>query len=289
MFSDCASDISSCAVRRGDPADRCPQEHAQEEHRRHRLAICDTEVCVAQRGAHEAAEVLVDLEFLRGGGEHPRKQAVLAEQIKGLFSPAAAKQLQKLVEQPCGRHVGEQRDVRTNGTTGGLFDGEIEFRGKAHGAQHAYRVLTQTLVRIADQDQAALIDVAHAVDVVPDAEVGNVVIERIAGEVAAPDVLFDGAVDVVAQDTAFVVVRNVVVLVNGGGPKGRYFDDLAAESHMCEPEPPADEPAIAEQSPHLVRRRVGRNVEVLRVQAEQCIPHTAADQEGLVTGLVQSV
>ncbi len=39
-------------------------------------------------------------------------------------------------------------------------------------------------------------------DVVPDREVGDVVVERVGGEVAPPHVLVDGAVDVVAQDAA---------------------------------------------------------------------------------------
>src|SRR5690606_5807363 len=45
------------------------------------------------------------------------------------------------------------------------------------------------------------------------------------------------------------------------------------------PEPPADEPAVAEQVFYLLRQRIRDDVEVLRMAAEQQIPHTATYQE----------
>src|SRR5262249_37428650 len=56
--------------------------------------------------------------------------------------------------------------------------------------------------RIADEPQAARLDVFEAADVIPEREVRDVVVERVRGEVTAPDIVVDGAVDVVAQDAA---------------------------------------------------------------------------------------
>jgi hypothetical protein len=71
---------------------------------------------------------------------------------------------------------------------------------------------------------------------------------------------------------------DAVVLVDRRvrGPKRRDFDDLVAEAHMREMEAAPDQPAVAEQLLDLVRMRVGRDIEVLRVQAEQQVAHGAA-------------
>ena len=57
------------------------------------------------------------------------------------------------------------------------------------------------------------------------------------------------------------------------GAKSRDLDDLPAEEHMREPKAPADQAAIAKQPLHLFGQRVGRDVEVLRLDAEQQIAH----------------
>ena len=72
-----------------------------------------------------------------------------------------------------------------------------------------------------------------------------------------------------------------LVPLRGGarGAEGGHLDDLAAEEDVRQAEAPAHEPAVAEQPLHLLRQRVGRDVEVLRFQAEQQIAHAAADQK----------
>jgi hypothetical protein len=41
--------------------------------------------------------------------------------------------------------------------------------------------------------------------VIPNRKIGDVVIERVAGEVATPDVIIDGAIDVVANNEATLI------------------------------------------------------------------------------------
>ena len=84
-------------------------------------------------------------------------------------------------------------------------------------------------------------------------------------------------------------MRGIVVGVDGRRTKRRYLDDLAAETDVRKPEAAADEPAVREQRAHLLGRCVGRNVEVLGVQTDQCVTHTAAHEECLVARLVEPI
>jgi hypothetical protein len=63
------------------------------------------------------------------------------------------------------------------------------------------------------------------------------------------------------------------------GAEGRDLDDLAAEDHVREAEAPADQAQVAEQRLDLLGRRVGGDVEILRMAADQQVAHGAADQE----------
>ena len=66
-------------------------------------------------------------------------------------------------------------------------------------------------------------------------------------------------------------------------PEGGHLDDLAvAEVDVGQPEAPADEPAVAEDGPHLARVGVGGEVEVLGRGVEQQVADAAAHEVGLV-------
>ena len=58
---------------------------------------------------------------------------------------------------------------------------------------------------------------------------------------------------------------------------------------MGQTETATDQPAIAEQCLDLIGRRIGRDVEILGMQLEHRVTHAAANEEGLVACLVQSV
>ena len=100
-------------------------------------------------------------------------------------------------------------------------DLEAELRLEACRAQHAHGILAKAGLRIADQPQAPGGDVFHAADVVPDGEVGDVVVERIGREIAAPDVFVDGAVDVVPQDASGLIEFALGILIRGVAACGR--------------------------------------------------------------------
>ncbi len=112
------------------------------------------------------------------------------------------------------------------------IDRETELGRESNGAQHPHRVLAQSPVGIADENQLAAFDVRDTAHVVPDTEVTDVVVERIAGEVTAPDVLIDAAVDIVANDPSLLVMLDIIALIDGSGPEGGDLDDLAAKANM---------------------------------------------------------
>ena len=170
-----------------------------------------------------------------------------------------------------------------------LIDLEAELGRETDCAQHAYRVFPHAYFRITYEDDALVVNILETAGVIPDTEIGNVVVEGITGEVAPPRILIDGAVDVVAQNTTLLVTMVVVVFTERTCPESRDLDDLATEADMRQAKPPADQPAIAEQPLNLVRRCIGRDIKILGMQLEHRVTHTASNEEGLVTRLVQSV
>ncbi len=177
----------------------------------------------------------------------------------------------------------------------GLFcHREAELGGKPHRPQHPHRVFLETDLRIADGADDAGVEVGEAAGVVDDREIGDIVGKRVDGEVAAQGVLFGGAVDVVPQDHAIVILQHARVplpvlhlarlyrlgfrLIRRLGTEGRHLDELILEVNVCEAEAPPDKTAVAEQPLHLVGGGVGHDVKILRLSSEQEVAHTAADE-----------
>ena len=133
----------------------------------------------------------------------------------------------------------------------------------------------------------------HAIGVVEDALADRIVIQRVDGEVATLGVVFQGAVDVVAQNAPALVARRliavfVVLVYRVIGAEGRDFDDFAAEMDMHQLEATADDPRVAELGADLFGRGAGGDVEILGRDAQQHVAHAAADQIGLVAGGLQA-
>ena len=160
-------------------------------------------------------------------------------------------------------------------------------------------------------------------DVVPDREVGDVVVERVGGEIAPPDVLVDRAVDVVAQDASGRIEH--ALDESSLSPLRRAGEPAAAARRLQRParrapaprRPPGRHPAAAPRpgdgalaarkvATSMISRpkktcarrkrrptrrqlrnsrltcfgqRIGGDVEILRLHAEQQVAHAAADQE----------
>ncbi len=274
----------------GARAHRLPQQRGEQERGRDGLVRAHAFVRARERAFEQNAEAIRVHGFQRARGrrKHLLEQTVRLQRVKAGKAIARKEKLQRLVEQPRRRRIGKQRPEPRERRRGFRRDGEIEFRSETRRAQHAHRIFAIARVRIADQAQCVLLEIVYAADIVAHAEIGDVVIERVHGEVAAQRVFLDRAVDVVAHD-APVDEMTIAAAVVAGAAKRRDFDDLAAEHDVRKSKAAADQTAVAEQAAHLLGRRVGRDVEILRVAAEQEIAHCAADQKRLITGLVQPV
>ncbi len=75
----------------------------------------------------------------------------------------------------------------------------------------------------------------------------------------------------------------------GRGAKGCDLNNFSAKSNVRKPKSTPDQSAIREQCPHLVRTRIGGDIEILGMQAQQRIPNATTNKKGLVTGFVQPV
>ncbi len=288
-----------------------PQQAGQQEARRHRQAFGHAPVGVGQRQLHEALARRVlrrRLQHRVEDREHAAVEPVAPQFGQALQRMAGLQQLDHLVEQARGRNIGQQRRHLADRRGRLRLDREAQLGGEAHDANDAHRVLAVARGRVADHAQHALLRVLEAVVVVDHDLPGRVVVQRIHGEVAARCVLDLRPPDVVAQHAAagvdhvglaaeFLLRRLLVAadLVGRGRveqrTEGRDLDHLVlaatAEDHMHDAEAPADDERAAEQRLHLLRRRIGGDVEVLRTQTQQQVAHRAADHVGLVPGLLQ--
>ncbi len=213
---------------------------------------------------------------------------MVAQGAEALERMPGHEHLQRFVEQARRRGLLQQRRQLGERRGGGGVDVEVQLGGQARGAQHAHRVLAVARLRVADQAQHPVLQVLHATDVVEHAEIGDVVVHRVDAEVAAHRVFLDAAPDVVAHDPP---IDDVAIAVAGlaRAAEGGHLDDLAAEHHVRQTEPAADQAAVAEQLAHLLRSRVGGDVEVLGLAPEQQVAHRPADQQRAEAGFVQSV
>jgi hypothetical protein len=197
---------------------------------------------------------------------------------------AAGQQLQHLVEDARRRHVLEQLGQARDRHARRLVDLEAELGRDAHRAQHAHRVLPVTPLGVADHAQPAALDVLHAVVKVDHRFVGRVVVQRVDGEVAPRGVVGLRAEHVVGEHPAVRIDR---LLAAGSGAKGGHFDRFRAEHHVHEPEAAADDDRAPEVRLDLLGRGIGGDVEVLRRHADQQVAHGAADEVGMMPGLLQ--
>src|SRR5579863_1641362 len=161
-----------------------------------------------------AHEIGVDSRQERG------EESATAQNLEAARSVTGEKELQRLIEEPRRGHRRKKLAQGPEGARGGGIDVESELRLEARGAQHPHWVLAVARLGIADETELARGNVLDAAHVVPNGKVGDVVVERVGGEIAPPDVLIDRAVDVVAQNPSARIEgagRIVLRLVELGG------------------------------------------------------------------------
>ena len=136
----------------------------------------------------------------------------------------------------------------------------------------------------ADQLQPPGADVGDAADVVPDLLGRRIEVERVDREIAARRVLGLRAVDVVGEQPAVLVGRVVAGL---RGAERRHLDGLRPECTWTRRKRRPMMNARRNSGFTCSGVRVGGDVEILGLDAEQQVAHRAADDEGLEAGLLQ--
>ena len=170
------------------------------------------------------------------------------------------------------------------------IDRQPQLGGQADGAQHAHRILTVARLRLADHAQRLLPQVGDAVVVVDDGFRRRVVIQRIDREIPARGVFCLAAEDVVAQNPPLLVDQRLATAVLAVvAAEGGDLDGFGAHVDVHDLEAAADDARATETVAHLFRRRVGRDVEVLRLQSGEQVAHRAADDERLITAFLQGL
>jgi len=275
----------------GALAYRLPEEHGEQESGRDRLVFADPPVSVLQALGHQGQRefMIQRLEGALGVRKQLCEQTQLPETLEAAHRRAGEEQLQHLLEQPGSRHVGQQGRQACDRCLGRRIDTETELRRKTRGAEHANRILAVARLGIAKQAEHAPLEVLDAVGVVDDREIGDVVVEGVDREVAPQGVLLNRPVDIVAQQHPFVGLLDIGGVVLLAGTKGRHFDDLAAELHVGEAKPPADQTTVPKDLLDLLRTRVCRHVEVLRFTPQQQVTHAAANQVRSEPGRLEPV
>ena len=234
-----------------------PQQRGEQEAGRDRLALPHAGIGAGQCLGDEG---FVGLEE----GIQQRQDAVVqpfvTQPLQAGQAMAAFQQFHHLVEQPCWRHVLQQRSQRADGLERGRIDLEIQLGGKAHGAQHPHRILAVAGGGVTDHAQQPgrqIVHPAHRID----QRLGNrVVIEGVDGEIASVGVFFAGAEHVVVQHPPM----GVGLAIGMGCAEGGDLDGLAPEHHVNDAKAPADDACASKERLHRLGGGVGGYVEVFR-------------------------
>ena len=158
---------------------------------------------------------------------------------------ASLKQFQEFVEQSGRRYVCQQISVSAHHVRNAFVDRKTELSGEPNCSKHTHWIFAQALRRVTNHHKSFMLYVLKTTRVVPNTEIGDVVIQRVTGEIPPPNIFFNHAVDVVTNNAAFHIVGGVVIFMIRRRTKGCYFNYFTAESNMRQSKAAADQAAVA--------------------------------------------
>ena len=203
---------------------------------------------------------------------------------EGVVHVRAQEQAFQLVRHPLGRYAQKLALVRHHAGVGGRLDGEPQLRGEPACPQDAQRVLGEAAGGVAHGAYRARLQVRHAAVRIEDAAFWMVG-QRIHGEVAAGQVLLDGADEGDGLGVARVRVGAIV-------PVGRDLQRLLIHYHGERAVRRARLVRAAagrlEHALHLLPGCVGGHVDIGARPPEQRIAHETAHAPCLEAGFLES-
>jgi hypothetical protein len=159
-----------------------------------------------------------------------------------------------------------------------FFDGEPGSAGMPDDTNHSDRVLEESFIGVTNDPDDPALQVAHAVHVINNGEIGDIIKEAVNGEIAAERILL-GCSKAVHSDGIPVVGRDLFEFRMAS--KGGDLDDLSAlKKDMNEPEPATDDSAVAEEGLDLAGVGVGGDIKILGDPSDEKVPDTSANQIG---------
>ena len=215
-------------------------------------------------------------------GQEDLHQAAIHQQVHRARGAALGHHHHDFLADTLGRDIDNRRRCAFHRGPSGGIDREVQTRGEAGSAQDAQMVLLEAVVRISDRADDSGAQIAHPADQI-DQSVGDRIVEHpVDREVAADRIFFDRA-EAYRRRTASVSVFGI-------GAEGRDFERLVmVQDNADHAELRADRDRAIEQFLHDFGTRVGGDVVVLGLDAEDSIAHTSAGENGAKAGIDQAM
>ncbi len=214
-------------------------------------------------------------------GEHDPEDPRFPHQGKPDGGHGGLEDLEDLVAHPFGGNLCKDVEAPGDGCPRSLLDGEPKLRGKPAGAQGTQAVLPETLRGIADGPQDALSQVPPSL-----VRVGHAVGQQVIGDGVDREVPPGKVVDDRRAERHGVGPPPVAVVRFRA--EGRHLEgrSLKVDRHGAVPDAGRDH--AAEQGHDLLGARVGGDVEVGVVPAQEDVADGAADEVALEAGGVET-
>ena len=194
----------------------------------------------------------------------------------------------KFIADPLAADLVNLAGERADGRHSALFDREAEARGEADSAQHTQLVFLEAQPRIADGPHHSRFEVGAATDKVEHCAVnvaGLTQLQRIEqhaidGEVAALNVLFGALRE---SDRVGMPAVGICAIIPKCSDLGYEFTTVGFVSNEYHAEVCTDGESLRKHLEDDVGMRVGSNIEVLRLAAEEQVAHASAGEPGLIS------
>ena len=192
-----------------DRGNRPVQKQREQERRCNRLVFFDAPIGIAQalhqQVLNQAPRMFFQVAIDRR--EQRCEQPACTQRAVAVGTVSGQEQLCSLIEEPRRRDAGQQATEPLDRRRAGGVDLEAQLGLEARRTQHPHRILAVARLDITDQPQALGLYVGEPAHVIPDREIGDVVIERVDREIATPYVGVYVAVHVVAQQPPVIVMH----------------------------------------------------------------------------------